>query len=320
MPSLSTSHASSLAAIGIISALGLIACSNKQDSPPAANSAEAPPAEAAAAQSSQNVFTFRVGELTAMALRDGGIELENDNQVLGVGRTPQEVAEVLSANGLPTDKVQLSVQPLLVKSADRVMLFDTGAGTLFGPNTGKLAGSLAETGVDPASVTDIFISHSHGDHVGGLVNAEGKPNYPNATVHMSKPEWEHMSAQADYASMVAALEARLNAFAPGAELVPGIVKAVEVKGHTPGHSAYRIGSGSESLLYVGDSMHHYIVSVQKPGWTISFDGDSATAAASRAKLIADAAAGSERIYAVHFPFPGIGKFEQRGEGFAWVAE
>jgi hypothetical protein len=67
-------------------------------------------------------------------------------------------------------------------------------------------------------------------------------------------------------------------------------------------------------------MHHHVVSVQKPEWTIAFDHDSPTASKSRADLIAQSAANGQRVYAVHFPFPGIGRFEKRGEGFAWVGE
>jgi glyoxylase-like metal-dependent hydrolase (beta-lactamase superfamily II) len=297
----------------------LVACTKREEAvetpPPAAT-------DPAVVQQSVDatVHRFTIGELQAMALRDGGLEMPNDNQVLGVGLTPDDVGAVLSANGLATDKFQLSVQPLLVRTSDRVMLFDAGAGSLFGPTTGKLSASLAEAGVDPASITDIFISHSHGDHVGGLVDAEGKLRFPNATVHLSQPEWEHMSGQEPYKPMVKALKPRVDAFAPGAELVDDTVRAVEVKGHTPGHSAYRITSGADSLLYVGDSMHHYVVSVQKPEWTIAFDGDPATASASRAALIADSAAKGQRIYAVHFPFPGIGRFEKRGEAYAWAGE
>ncbi|HWH48398.1 MAG TPA: MBL fold metallo-hydrolase, partial [Burkholderiales bacterium] len=97
-------------------------------------------------------------------------------------------------------------------------------------------------------------------------------------------------------------------------------KAVDIKGHTPGHSGYVITSGKDSLLYVGDSMHHYIVSVQKPEWPMSFDSDQATGAKSRAALIADSAANGQRIYAVHFPWPGIGKIGKQGAGFVWVPE
>jgi glyoxylase-like metal-dependent hydrolase (beta-lactamase superfamily II) len=248
------------------------------------------------------------------------MELPNDNKVFGVGRTSEEVAAVLSAAGQPTDKLALTIEPLLVKAKDRVLLFDAGAGSLFGPGSGQLPGSLAEAGVDPQSVTDIFISHSHGDHVGGLVNADGALAFQNATIHLSKAEWQHMSGNAQYAALVAAMKPKVSGFAPGSELVPGVVKAVEVKGHTPGHSAYLISSGADSLLYVGDSMHHFVVSVQKPEWTIAWDGDSATASGSRADLIAKSAASGQRVYAVHFPFPGLGKFAQQGEGQVWVAE
>jgi glyoxylase-like metal-dependent hydrolase (beta-lactamase superfamily II) len=326
----------------LAAALLLAACSKTADAP--APAAEAPPAEApapaaaaapAAAQPApapkeERVRAFTIGQATAFALRDGGIEVPNDNKVFGVGHTPAEVAAVLSAAGQPTDKLALSIQPLLVKSAERVLLFDTGAGTNFGPGAGKLQASLGEAGVDPASVTDIFISHAHGDHVGGLVNAEGALNFPNATIHISQPEWAFLTgldaekAKAvgveNHDALVAAMKTKLDAFAPGAEIVPGTVKAIAILGHTPGHSGYLITAGAGSLFYVGDSMHHFVISAQKPDWVNNFDGDHEIAAKSRAALIAQFARSKQRVYAVHFPFPGIGTFEQKGEGFVWVAE
>jgi glyoxylase-like metal-dependent hydrolase (beta-lactamase superfamily II) len=316
--------------IAIAAALLLAACSKTAQAPPPAAATPAPAPVAEAPPASKNVKTFMIGELSATALRDGGIELPNDNKVFGAGHTPAEVAALLSAAGLATDKLQLSIQPLLVKSQDRVLLFDTGAGANFGAGAGQLPASMAEAGIDPMGVTDIFISHVHGDHVGGLVNAAGALNFPNAAIHLSKPEWAYLSGLdagkaktigvEQYAAMIAAIKPKIAPFAPGAELVPGIVRAVEIKGHTPGHSGYLITAGHESLLYVGDSMHHFVVSVQKPEWPIGFDGDQATGAKSRAALIADSATIGQRIYAVHFPFPGIGKFEKRAAGYVWVAE
>lgn len=306
--------------LALLAAVSLAACSKTAEEPQPAPEPAAATAPADTAAARANSHSFNIGELDAVALRDGGFGPANDNQVFGVGLKPEDVAAVLSANNLPTDNLQLSVQPLLVKAADRVLLFDTGAGTLFGPGTGKIGGSLAEAGVDAGSVTDIFISHSHGDHIGGLVNAEGALAFPNATIHLSQPEWEHLSGQGNMAALSAAIKAKVQAFAPGAELIPGVVKAVEIKGHTPGHSGYRITSGAESLLYVGDSMHHYVVSVQKPEWTIAFDGDNATATASRIALLNELAASGQRVYAVHFPYPGLGKMEKRGETVVWVAE
>lgn len=320
---------SSASLLVILAATALAACS-KKEAPPAAEpaAAPAPVAEAPAAPKSTSVYNFKVGDLAATSLLDGGFDPPNDNQVFGVGLKPEDVAAVLAANG--ADKLQLFIEPLLVKTADHVMLFDAGAGGNFGPGSGKLLASMQEAGVDPASVTDIFISHVHGDHIGGLANAEGAPNFPNATIHISNPEWTFLTGLKDEqaktmglgnrAALVAVMKPKVKGFTPGAELVPGVVTAVEIKGHTPGHSGYKITSGSESLLYVGDSMHQYIVSVQKPEWTNAYDGDNKTATASRVALIKDLAATGQRVYAVHFPFPGVGHMEKKGEGVVWVAE
>ena len=308
----------------------LTACSKKEAPPPEAAAPPVVEAAPAPAPAPANFKTFNIGELSAMALRDGALEVPNDNKVLGVGRTPEEVAAVLAAAGQPTDKLALSIQPLLVKAKDRVLLFDTGTGGAFGPDSGHVLKSFSEAGVDPQSVTDIFISHSHGDHVGGLLKPDLTLTFPNAAVHMSKAEWKYMSGLTpekakemgipNYEERIATVKPKVAAFAPGAELIPGVVKAVDIKGHTPGHSGYLITSGAESLLYVGDSMHHFVVSVQKPDWTIAFDGDAPTAQKSRADLIAKSATEGQRIYAVHFPFPGVGKFEKQGDHHVWVAE
>jgi glyoxylase-like metal-dependent hydrolase (beta-lactamase superfamily II) len=315
-------------------AVTLAACSQRNDAPgsPAADSmaTATPDRTPEPVSASENVKPFAIGKLPAFALRDGALEFPNDNKVFGVGHTPEEVAAELSAAGAPADKIQLSIQPLLVKSGDRVLLFDTGAGTNFGPTAGKLSASLAASGVDPASVTDIFISHAHGDHIGGLVNAQGTLVFPNAKVHLSAPEWKYLSGLKDdaakqigvenHAALVAALTPKVDAFAPNAELIAGVVTAKEIKGHTPGHSGYVIGSGADTLLYIGDAAHSHVISVRKPEWPNSFDGDQATAAASRKALIESSAASGQRIYAVHFPFPGLGRIEKRGNTYAWVAE
>jgi glyoxylase-like metal-dependent hydrolase (beta-lactamase superfamily II) len=316
-----------LAPFIIVTASLIAACSKKEEAPAPAAPAEAP---AAAPAPAKVEGSFSIGDLSALALRDGGMELPNDNKVFGLEKTPEDVAAVLGAAGLPTDKLALSIQPLLVKSADRVLLFDTGAGSNFGPGAGKLGESLTAAGIDATSVTDIFITHVHGDHVGGLVNAQGTLAFPNATIHISNPEWTYLSGLkpeaakemgiGDQATLVAAMTPKVAAFAPNADLVPGVVQAVDIKGHTPGHSAYLISSGTNTLLYVGDSMHHFVISVQKPEWTMAYDGDRKTGAASRAALVAKLAADGQRVFSVHFPFPGVGKIEKQGDKFVWVAE
>jgi glyoxylase-like metal-dependent hydrolase (beta-lactamase superfamily II) len=313
----------------VIVAASLCACSSRPSAPDGEQAAPTTPSPAATARAT-DVRKFRIGEFAATALRDGTFQFPNDNKILGVGHTPAEVAAVLSAAGLPTDKLELSVQPLLIQTADRVMLFDTGAGSNMGPAGGKLLASMNAAGISPATVTDIFISHVHGDHVGGLLNAAGASEFPNATIHISAPEWAFLkglnadSAKAfgimQYTALIAAMTPKVAEFAPDADVIPGAVKAVAIKGHTPGHSGYRITSDKKSLLYIGDAMHHFVISVQRPDWTIAFDSDAPTAQASRKALLAELASSKQLVYAVHFPFPGLGRFDRRGDGFVWVAQ
>jgi glyoxylase-like metal-dependent hydrolase (beta-lactamase superfamily II) len=313
-----------------LAAGALAACSHEAQKPPTGTSVAARAIQRRALSESADVKPFTIGNLSAAALRDGALEFPNDNEVFGVGRTPDEVAAVLSAAGAPTDKLHLSIQPLLVRTTNRVMLFDTGAGTNMGPSAGRLPASMAAAGVDPRSVTDICISHVHGDHVGGLVDAQGALVFVNATIHLSAPEWAFLkgmnaeaaknAAIARHDTLVRAITPKVVTFAPGAPIIRDLVEAVEIKGHTPGHSGYPITSGESSLLYAGDALHHYVVSTQRPEWPNSFDWDTAGAARSRTELLARSAASRQRLYFVHFPFPGIGRIEMRGNRYVWVPE
>jgi len=314
------------ALIALVAASMLAACSPRSETPPASTGTS----KTMPAPEATDVGSLTIGDFSGKVLRDGDIAFPNDNKIFGVGRARSEVAALLTAAGLPADELHLSIQPLLVKTSNRVLLFDTGAGTNMGASGGRLPASMATAGIDPSTITDVFISHAHGDHVGGLVNANGALAFPNAAIHISSPEWallREMTAEtaagaaiAQHPALIAAMAPKVVEFAPGADVIPGVIKAVEIRGHTPGHSGYLIGSGQNSLLYIGDALHHFVVSVQKPEWTIAFDADASTAERSRSELLARSAASNQRIHAVHFPFPGLGKIERRADGFIWVAE
>jgi glyoxylase-like metal-dependent hydrolase (beta-lactamase superfamily II) len=273
---------------------------------------------------------FAVGSLYAVALKDGALEEPNDGHSFVVDHSPAEVAAVLKKGGAPTQYFRLSIQPLLVRAGARVLLFDTGAGSNFGLIAGALIKSMEAATIDPASVTDIFITHAHGDHTGGLVTPAGRLAFANATIHMSAPEWAYLNGMSPELAekiglphwdvLVQAIRPKVVPFEPDAELIPGMVKAVAIKGHTPGHSGYLIGSGADTLLYIGDSMHSYVVSVREPQWHTAFDADPTTAAASRVALLERTAASGQRIYAVHFPFPGVGKIVKQEGTYTWVPE
>lgn len=267
------------------------------------------------AASTDEVVTFAIGELEAIALVDGGFTMPVADSPFNQ-QPVEDVSAALESAGLESETLSLSLHPMVLKTPDATILFDAGTG---GPPAGNLMTSMDAAGVAPADISMILISHSHFDHVGGLVK-DGALAFPNASILMSESEWAFMQANEEQAGIVSVIEPVVETFTPGEEIVPGMVTAVEVAGHTPGHSAFRIASGEETLLYVGDSVHHFVISVGHPGWKINFDTDEPTARASREALLAELAESGEQIYAYHFPFPGVGHIETSDDAFVYIED
>ncbi len=296
-----------LAAALILSGMIVAGCSRPAETPEPASAAEAQAAR-------PGVHPFIVGALQAVALKDGDIVLDN-----AAGQSPWAdtagVSEVLAQTGDP--KIHLSIQPLLVRGDDRVVLIDAGAGGQMGTQN-QLPASLAAAGVQPGAVTDILISHGHGDHVGGLAT-NGVLTFPNAAIRMSADEWAAIQADAELAALVPVITPRVETFEAGAQVTPSIT-AVALQGHTAGHTGYEIVSGTDRLLYVGDALHSSIISVQRPEFVNAWDYDSDAAVATRLALLGRGATQNLRIYGVHFPFPGLGMVRRQADGFVWVPE
>lgn len=257
---------------------------------------------------------FRIGALTAWSLHDGQFAAPNDGKTFGVGEAPAAVAEVLRKAGAATDRVILSVNVLLVKAPGHVILFDSGLGPML---HGGLMGSLALTGVKPEEVTDILITHSHGDHVGGLATSDHGLAFPNATIRMSAEEWSWMKTKAP--SLAAVVGGKVTPFAPGAPIFPGVTP-VALTGHTPGHVGYMIVSGRDRLFDIGDTAHSSIVSLAKPDWVMQFDNDQQEGKLLRRAELTRLAALGTPVFAPHFPYPGIGKIVAADGAFIWRPE
>jgi glyoxylase-like metal-dependent hydrolase (beta-lactamase superfamily II) len=267
------------------------------------------PVEAAPAAES-----FRIGTLRVTALRDAQFVAPNDAKVFGVDAGTEAVATVLKAAGLPGDRISLSVNALIVRSGARIVLFDSGLGA---KGHGNLVASLKVAGLTPDQVTDVVITHSHGDHVGGLVDAGGKATFPRATIRLSTAEWAYMKSQPQAEDLVHAVQAHVRTFNPGAVIAPGIT-AIALDGHTPGHVGYEIASGGRKMLDIGDLAHSSLLSLQRPEWTMGFDGDAVLAKVTRRKTLARLAQDQEWVFAPHFPFPGVGHVAADGDAFKWV--
>lgn len=261
-------------------------------------------------------YEFTVGALRVTALNDGETTRPNDGKTL----SPKEgVAKVLASAGLPTDSFKLSYGGLLVRDGTRLVLIDTGIGAAGAPDGGHLVGALAATGVRPEQITDVIISHPHGDHVGGLADAKGTAVFPGARVWFDMAAWAALKANAGAAPLVAAITPHLTPIPASGAIAPGI-RAVRIPGHTPGHIGVAIESRGQKLLYIGDTMHSYVASVAAPDLDMAYDADGPTAKASRKALLARAADQHLRLYAPHFPFPGLGTIRRDGASYAWVPE
>jgi glyoxylase-like metal-dependent hydrolase (beta-lactamase superfamily II) len=259
---------------------------------------------------------FKLGTLQLTALRDAQFVMPNDGKTFGSAADVPTVGNLLKASNLPADRLTLSVNALLVRAGKRVILIDSGLGPAM---HGVLMASLGVAGVAPEDVTDVLITHSHFDHVGGLASADGKPAFPKAVIRMSTAEWAWMKSQPDAAALVKVIDGHVQTFSPGAPIAPG-VKSVALNGHTPGHVGYEITSGKQSLLDIGDMAHSSVISLKKPEWNIQFDNDKATAMATRKATFARLANSHELVFAPHFPYPGVGRVVADGDAFAWVPE
>lgn len=256
--------------------------------------------------------SFTVGKLNLTALHDAQYVIPNDGKTFGVGVDTVAMADLLRAAGAPTDRITLSVSALLVRTGHRLLLIDTGLGPKL---HGGLLASLQEAGVKPTAVTDVLITHSHPDHIGGLLDAAGHLAFPKATIRMASAEWAWLQKNGS-ADLVQIISSRVHTFEPGAQIAPGVT-SVALKGHTPGHVGYEIASGGARLLDIGDLAHSSILSLEKPQWTIAFDNDDALAKTTRTATLKQLASDQELIFSPHFPYPGVGHIEAAADAFGW---
>jgi glyoxylase-like metal-dependent hydrolase (beta-lactamase superfamily II) len=291
----------------------------------------APAAETAGLQNAA-VYRFKVGDFQAMSVSDGNLLVPTNFFVPNAD--PADVQAALYDNFLPENPL-FYLNVLYVNTGEHRVLIDSGAGGAFGPTAGFTAQHLREAGIDPGSIDTILISHAHGDHVGGLVSAEGAFIYPNAKYYISQPEWDFwrdpnvslanslvddetkkgviQGAQ----QTLAALKDRITQFEIGSEVIPGI-RSVDASGHTPGQAAYIVGTGEQQLMVTGDVFFSDPLNLEHPDWEVAFDTDSAKGIATRKRILADATASRMRLMVPHMPFPGIGNVRAEEAHYGWV--
>lgn len=275
-------------------------------------------------------FRYRLGQFEITALSDGSVP--QDLHALLKGTSASEI-DALLANARRANPVEASINAYLIDTGSRLMLVDVGAGDFFGPGYGgKLVARLKSVGIEPASISDILLTHVHTDHSGGLVH-EGKAQFPNATVHVGKGDVDFFLApenqqgvngydkayfeQATLSLSPYIAAGRMQPFSGVTELAPGVT-ALPTPGHTPGHSFFRVESQGKSVTFIGDIVHVHAVQFPKPEITITYDVDNDAARRQRLTQFRRLALERVVVAGAHMPFPGIGQLRAEGKGFAFV--
>jgi glyoxylase-like metal-dependent hydrolase (beta-lactamase superfamily II) len=274
-------------------------------------------------------FRFMLGDFEVTAINDGTTELPVDKLLKN---TSSEKVDQSLAKSFLKSPLETSFNGFLVNTGTKLVLIDTGAGNLFSPTLGKLLANLKASGYQPEQVDEIYITHMHPDHVGGLL-ADGKAAFPNAIVRADKREGDYwlsdtnaakapdemkgffQGAKAALGPYVAA--GKYQPFSGNSDLVPG-VKAVSTIGYTPGHTSYVVESQGQKLVVIGDLIHVGAIQFPDPTVVIGFDTDSKSAEAERQKLFAAAAKDGFLLAGAHLSFPGVGHLRADGKGYDWL--
>ncbi len=198
-------------------------------------------------------------------------------------------------NGIPA-----SISTFLVETNGIRILFDTGIGA---PDSRLLIG-LKSLGIEPADIKYLYLTHFHGDHIGGMMKGDSVV-FPNAEIYASQTEydaWLKMPADrnAQVVKTMDAYKSRLHLFEFG-DTLPGNIVTMNAVGHTPGHTVFQAGK----LLVIGDLIHGAAFQIEHPEICASFDMDKEAAVKSRKQYLQYAKDNRLTMAGMHLPAPAF---------------
>lgn len=271
---------------------------------------------------------FMLGEFEITVILDGMRTFDGPYPTFGADRDAGEVWSLMEANFLPSDRMVGQFNPVLVNTGTDLILFDTGNGPEgMEVGTGQLASRIAASGYSLSDVTIVAISHLHADHINGLMNGE-RPTFSQARYVVGEAEW-HFWTSTDFSGTPSAMHAtafqkkalplkeKMTFIPNDASIAPGVT-SMAAAGHTPGHMAFLLESAGRSLLLTGDTANHFVASLQKPDWEVSFDMDNGAAASTRKRIFGMLAAEKIPFIGYHMPHPSAGYVEPFDTGFRFV--
>jgi glyoxylase-like metal-dependent hydrolase (beta-lactamase superfamily II) len=270
-------------------------------------------------------YSFRVGSVNCTVLLDGAWVLGAEGMVERYPNgTEDAYRQAYSDIGLSLDEADNSMNILVARIGDDVVLFDTGSGVGDKPDGGYLLDSLQQAGISPESITLVVLTHADGDHVLGLLSEDQQPVFPNATYVISREElafWQGRieTSRQTQRPIVEMMQAKgLRLINMDEQILPGLT-AVPMPGHKPGQIGLLLTSDDQGLLHLADVLHSPM-QFAHPEWCPTFDVDPETAVQSRVRGLDMAARDKLLTLFYHLTFPGLGYIE-RAQGaeqrFVW---
>ena len=148
-------------------------------------------------------ISYKLGALTLISLRDGYVDMPVTRL-----RKPQNTA--LEADLPPQIKLvdgrlRLSVNAYALDDGESVTLIDTGASNAWLPSMGALPRALSEAKIAPERIRTVAFTHTHIDHINGLVLPNGRDAFPELSrLLVPKRNWAYSGRKrASNASMEA---------------------------------------------------------------------------------------------------------------------
>jgi len=256
---------------------------------------------------------YSLGEITVIALRDGYVDMPS-SRLRQVGDRPFG-ADLPAQVDLVAGMLRLSVNAFLIIDRGQHILIDTGAANAWEPTMGLLPRALAEAGVAREKITTVAATHTHADHVHGLVAADGTDAFPNLT-RLLVPEEE--ISMFDSIDRLARFRHRRLPLGNGLKLSDGVA-ALAAHGHEVGHTAFEVSSAGDTLLIWGDIVHVPSIQFALPELTWEYDADQDQARATRQRMLRLAAKPNFFVAGSHLEFPGIGKVTESEGAFRYTA-
>jgi glyoxylase-like metal-dependent hydrolase (beta-lactamase superfamily II) len=294
---------------------------------PTATQAAAPPA----GKQAPSFYRSKLGDFEITVVNDGARAIPlPPTFVRNVSNA--EVLAAAEAAYMPKGSIVAPFNPIVVNTGAKLVLIDTGYGPGIAPTVGLLPATLAAAGIDPNAIDIVLISHMHGDHVLGLKTPDGALAFPNAEIKVPAIDWTYWMSDENMSKapegfqkasfgfnrkIFSNLADKVTRFDWGKEVAPGIT-AVDSSGHTPGHTAFVIASGSGRLFFQGDVCNVPDLFLRNPEWQVMFDSEPEKAVATRRRIYDMASAEKILVSGYHFPFPGLGYIEKAGTGYRFV--